>query len=270
MSADKTGSLRRAMAIMRVLANAGGRGAGLTDIARQAQLPHPTAHRLLAQMVEEGMIRRIEGDRRYALGQLTFELGLAAAQHFEVSQVYRPIVSQLARESGDTAYLIVRSGSEAVCIDRRQGASPIRVITLKIGSRRPLGVGAGGLAIIAALPDDDLEDVIRAVALDLDSGWGTSESELRELVGRIRQDGYTLIHNRVFHGVSALGRPIRDSDGRPIAALSVATINQRLPPSRVGELNEHLRRAVHAAETTIAAAALSEAGASGVMSRPVR
>jgi DNA-binding IclR family transcriptional regulator len=269
MTADRTGSLRRAMAIMRVLANTGGRGAGLTDIARQARLPHPTAHRLLAQMVEEGMIRRIEGDRRYALGQLTFELGLAAAQHFDVSQVYRPIVTQLARESGDTAYLVVRSGSEAVCIDRRQGASPIRVITLKIGSRRPLGVGAGGLAIIAALPDEELEDVIRAVAPDLDSGWGTSEPELRELVGRIRQDGYTLIHNRVFQGVSALGQPIRDSYGRPIAAVSVATVNQRLPPSRVGELNEHLQRAVRAAESTITAAALSEAGASGVMSRPV-
>jgi DNA-binding IclR family transcriptional regulator len=270
MTADKTGSLRRAMAIMRVLANAGGRGAGLTDVARQTRLPHPTAHRLLAQMVEEGLIRRIEGDRRYALGQLTFELGLAAAHQFEVRQLYRPIVSQLARESGDTAYLIVRSGSEAVCVDRRQGSSPIRVITLKIGSRRPLGLGAGGLAIIAALPDDELEDVIHAVAPDLDSNWGTSESELREMVARVRRDGYTLIHNRVFQGVSALGRPIRDSRGRPIAAVSVATVNQRLPSSRVGELNEHLRRAVHTAETTIAAAALSDAGASGVMSRPAR
>ena len=270
MSADKTGSLRRAMAIMRVLANAGGRGAGLTEVARQAHLPHPTTHRLLAQMLEEGMIRRVEGDRRYALGQVTFELGLAAAQHFDVGQVYRPIVSQLARDSGDTAYLIVRSGSEAVCVDRRQGSSPIRVITLKIGSRRPLGVGAGGLAILAALPDDELEEVIRAVAPALDSDWATSESELRAMVGQIRRDGHTLIHNRVFQGVSALGQPIRDSAGRPIAAVSVATVNQRLPPSRVSELNEYLRRAVHTAESTSAAAALSDVGASGVMSRPVR
>lgn len=254
MSSDRTGSLRRAMTIMRVLANVDGRGAGLTDIARQAHLPHPTAHRVLAQMVEEGMIRRIEHDRRYVLGPLTFELGLAATQQFEVRHVYRPIVSQLARESGDTAYLIVRSGTEAVCVDRCQGSSPIRVITLRIGSRRPLGVGAGGLAIIAALPDDELEEAIRAIAPDLDANWATSESELRQLIEQIRRDGYTLIHNRVFQGVSALGQPILDSRGRPVAAVSVATVNQRLPPSRVRELNDYLRKAVHAAESTIAGA----------------
>jgi DNA-binding IclR family transcriptional regulator len=259
MGVDKTGSLHRGTAIMRVLSNAGGRGAGLTDVARQARLPHSTAHRLLVQMVEEGLVRRIDGDRRYALGQLTFELGLAAAQHFEVSQVYGPIVSQLARESGDTAYLNVRSGSEAVCVDRRQGSSPIRVITLKIGSRRPLGVGAGGLAIIAALPDDELDHVIPAVAQDLDSNWATSESELREMVARVRHDGYALIHDRVFHGVSALGQPIRDSRGQPVAAISVATVNQRLPSSRVGELSEHLLRAVRTAESMMATAALSGA-----------
>jgi DNA-binding IclR family transcriptional regulator len=259
MVVEKTGSLRRAMLIMRVLANADRGGAGLTDIARQAGLPHPTAHRLLAQLVEEGLIRRVEGDRRYALGALTFELGLAAAQQFEVRKLYRPIVAQLARDSGDTAYLIMRSGAEAVCIDRRQGSSPIRVITLKIGSRRPLGVGAGGLAIIAALPAGDLEDVIRSIAADLESNWHTSEPELREMIELIRRDGHTLIHNRVYQGVSALGQPIRDPSGRPVAAVSVATINQRMRPSRVRELNEYLRRAVHAAETTVAVS-LSGAG----------
>jgi len=260
MGSEQTGSLRRAMAIMRVLANVDARGAGLTDIAQQAHLPHPTVHRLLAQMIEEGMVRRVEGERRYALGAVAFELGLAAARQLEVRQLYRPIITRLARDSGDTAYLIVRSGLEAVCVDRRQGASPVQVITLKIGSRRPLGVGAGGLALLAALPDDERDEVIRGVADDLAADWQTPESELRELVERIHRDGYTLIHNRVFQGVSALGQAIRDPAGRPVAAVSVATINQRMRPSRVRELNDYLLRAVHAAQTTISATALSAAG----------
>jgi DNA-binding IclR family transcriptional regulator len=260
MGSDQTGSLRRAMVIMRVLANVDGRGAGLTDIARQAHLPHPTAHRLLLQMIEEGMARRVENDRRYALGPVAFELGLAAARQLEVRQLYRPIISDLARESGDTAYLIARSGLEAVCVDRRQGTSPVQVITLKIGSRRPLGVGAGGLALLAALPDDERAQVMRAVAADLETDWHTSPTELGELVERIHRDGYTLIHNRVFQGVSALGRPILDAGGRPVAAVSIATINQRMRPSRVRELDEYLRRAVLRAQSTIATAALSAAG----------
>jgi DNA-binding IclR family transcriptional regulator len=257
MNSDQTGSLRRAMAIMRVLANVNEQGAGLTDIAYQAGLPHPTAHRVLAQMLEEGMVRRAEDGRKYALGPLTFELGLAAARQLEVRHLYRPIIAQLASETGDTAYLTVRSGLEAVCVDRRQGASPVQVIALKIGSRRPLGVGAGGLAIVAGLPEQERAEVIRSVAPDLEANWKTPEPELREIIEQIRRDGYTLIRNRVFQGVSALGHPVRDSRGNPVAAVSLATINQRMRPARVRELNEYLHCAVRKIETT--ATALSAA-----------
>lgn len=260
MKAEQAGSLRRAIAIMRVLANVDAGGAGLTDIAQQVGLPHPSVHRLLAQMVEEGMVRRVEGGRRYALGPVAFELGLAAARQFEVRQLYRPIISELARQSGDTSYLIVRSGLEAVCIDRRQGNGPVQVVTLKIGSRRPLGVGAGGLAILAALPEPERRAVASAIGPQLAADYQTTETQLAELIGQIHRDGHTLIHNRVFSGVSALGRPILDAEGRPVAAVSVATINQRMRPPRVRELDGYLRHAVQQAQNTIAAAVLAAAG----------
>lgn len=247
------------MAIMRVLANVDAGGAGLTDVARHVGLPHPSVHRLLAQMVQEGMVRRVDGGR-YALGPVAFELGLAAARQLEVRQLYRPIITELARESGDTAYLVVRSGLEAVCLDRRQGTAPVQVLALKIGSRRPLGVGAGGLAILAALPEAERREVTAAIAPELDADYQTSPDRLAELVDQVHRDGYTLIHNRVFQGVSALGRSIQDADGRPVAAVSIATINQRMRPSRVRELDGYLRRAVHQAQNSIAAAVLSAVG----------
>jgi DNA-binding IclR family transcriptional regulator len=261
MKAEQAGSLRRAVAIMRVLANVDAGGAGLTDIAQHVGLPHPSVHRLLAQMVEEGMVRRVDAGRRYALGPVAFELGLAAARQLEVRQLYRPIISELARQSGDTSYLIVRSGFEAVCIDRRQGNAPVQVVTLKIGSRRPLGVGAGGLAILAALPEAERRTVVSAIGPELETQYQTGPPHLAELMERIRCEGYTLIHNRVFNGVSALGRPILDSEGRPVAAVSIATINQRMRPSRVRELDGYLRHAVQQAQSTIAAAVFAAVGA---------
>lgn len=248
------------MAIMRVLANVDAGGAGLTDIARQVGLPHPSVHRLLAQMVDEGMVRRVDEGHRYALGPVTFELGLAAARQLEVRQLYRPIISELARESGDTAYLVVRSGSEAVCVDRRQGTAPVQVLALKIGSRRPLGVGAGGLAILAALPEQERLAITAAIAPELEAEWRTSPEHLAELVEQVHRDGYTLIHDRVFHGVSALGRPILDADHMPVAAVSIATVNQRMRPTRIRELDGYLRRAVQQAQNSVAAAVLSAVG----------
>lgn len=120
------GSLERALHIVRLLATFGGRGAGLTDLARKSELPHPTVQRLMAQK----LVRQLPANRRYALGPLAFELGLAAAQQFDVREACRPSLMRVAQGVGDTAYLVVRSGFEAVCIDRQEGPSPVRVFTL--------------------------------------------------------------------------------------------------------------------------------------------
>jgi len=62
------------------------------------------------------------------------------------------LLRAFAEEVGDTVYLVVRSGMEAVCLERIEGPSPVRVLTLDSGSRRPLGLGAGGLAILPRYP----------------------------------------------------------------------------------------------------------------------
>src|SRR5690606_4011255 len=109
------------------------------------------------------MVSQIESTRRYRLGRMAFELGLAASSMYDLRDACRAPLRALAETVGDTVYLTVRSGLEGVCEDRYEGPSPVRVITLEIGSRRPLGQGAGGLAILSFLPDGERDQVIDAV-----------------------------------------------------------------------------------------------------------
>ncbi|MDO9278099.1 MAG: IclR family transcriptional regulator [Polaromonas sp.] len=237
VSTERPGLLQRAFAILRFLATKGIRGGALTEIARHVELPHPTAHRLLHQLISEGMVTQLDNERRYALGSLAFELGLSAAQQFDLRGLCRPILQRLALEAGDTAYLVLRSGFEAVCVDLEEGPSPIRVITLQVGSRRPLGVGAGGMALLAALPSTERENVLDAIQPQLDADWGMSRDFLIASIEEAQRKGYTLIRNRVNAGVSAIGRHFTDTTGRPIASLSVAAINERMTPARVKTLS---------------------------------
>jgi DNA-binding IclR family transcriptional regulator len=241
-SVERPGLLHRAFAIMRFLATKGSRGGALTEIARHAELPHPTTHRLLHQLIVEGMVTQLENERRYALGSLAFELGLSAAQQFDIRGLCRPILERLALDAGDTAYLVLRSGHEAVCVDLQEGPSPIRVITLQVGSRRPLGVGAGGMALLAALPVMERENVLDAIQPQLDSEWGMSRDFLTSSIEETHRKGYTLIRNRVNAGVSAMGRHFTDATGRPIASLSVAAINERMTPVRIKTMATLLAR----------------------------
>lgn len=241
---DLVGPLKRAIALLRLLATYGRRGAALTEITAATGLPHPTVHRLLQQLLDERLVFRDEESRRYSLGALTFELGVAAAQQFDIRELCRPTLIRLAEEVGDTAYLVVRSGEEAVCLDRQEGPSPIRVLTLDIGSRRLLGVGAGGLAILAALPETERLSLIAELRDRLVTNWKLPQALLLQSIADAQRAGYALIRNRVTLGTCAIGRHVRDSMGNGIAAISIAAINERMDA----------RRTTFVAEKVIAAA----------------
>jgi DNA-binding IclR family transcriptional regulator len=150
-TAADTGSLRRGVRLLRLLATAGARGSSLTDLASETGMPHPSVHRVLKQLQAERLVEHNPDTRRYRLGPLTFELGLASSTLFDIRDLCEPAMRRLAECTADTVYLVCRSGFDAVCIHRLEGAFPIRTLVLEVGSRRPLGVGAGGLAVLAAI-----------------------------------------------------------------------------------------------------------------------
>jgi DNA-binding IclR family transcriptional regulator len=240
------GALERALDLMRLLATAGGRGTSLTELSQKTGLPHPTVHRLLQRLVAQQLVRQLDSSRKYALGPLAFELGIAAAQQFDMRSLCRPSLQRVAQEVGDTAYLVGRSGSEAVCLDRQEGPSPIRVFTLEIGSRRPLGLGAAGLAILGALGLHEREAVQRDIAALVLRGSGLSQEEFAASVAATAQQGYSFIRNRVTLGVSAVGVAVMNSLDQPIAAISVAAIDARMTPQRISIVTEVLRREARA------------------------
>lgn len=240
------------MVLLRALATAGPRGLPLSRLAALSGLAPSTVHRLLAQLVRERLARQIEDTRCYALGPVVFELGLAASAQFDMRAVCRPAVERLALQAGDTVYVVIRSGDEAVCVDRQEGPSPIRVVTLQIGSRRPLGLGAGGLAILAALPDDERVALTDRLAPRIAAEHDFPGRALRESLAAARRQGYSLIRNRITPGVTAVGVPFRDTLGRVFGAISIAAINARMSAARVAALRPQIAAAVKGIEGALA------------------
>jgi len=246
------GQIERAMLVIRVLASAGARGVPLSALADVTRLAPSTVHRLLTKLIRERVVRQVADSRCYALGPVVYELGLAAARQFDMRAICRPAVERLAHEAGDTVYVVIRSGDEAVCIDRQEGPSPIRVLTLQPGSRRPLGLGAGGLAILAHLPDDERASVLAVVAPIIVQQYQFAARALRDSLEVTRRQGVALIRNRVTAGVTAMGMPFRDTLGHCLGAVSVAGINARMTQTRVDAIKPLLATAVREIERSIA------------------
>lgn len=251
-STSDTGVLARAFGLLRQLAAAGRRGASLSELATQSVLAPGTVHRLLRQLAAQGMVLQVPETRRYALGPVAFELGLAASPH-DMRAIARPLLVRLAERTGDSVFLSQRSFDEAVCIDLQHGPSPIRVVTLEIGTRRPLGAGAGGLAILGALDGAEREAVVQRVGALLAAQWSIPPQVLQDSLQAFDRDGHAVIRNRVHAGISAVGVPVRGPAGQPIAGLSAAALNERMGAARIGLLVGELRAAATQIERALRA-----------------
>ena len=239
--ASAAGSLNRGVGLLKLLATAGARGLALTELAERAGIPHPSAHRVLWQLIEERLVDHDPETRRYRLGPLAFELGIASSTLYDIRDLCDPAMESLARQTEDTVYLVVRSGFDAVCMHRREGVFPIRALVLEVGSRRPLGVGAGGLAVLAAIEEPERQDIIARVAPSLSAFGDLDAHGLAEACDTTRDFGRSLIQNRVSLGITAVGVHFRNPMGQPIGALSVAALTQRMTQARVQQSTELLQ-----------------------------
>ena len=160
----------------------------------------------------------------------------------------------LAEQSQDTVYLSEPSGSEAVCTAREEGAYPIKALPLHVGIRRPLGVGAGGLAILAAMTMPQAQEIMRANAARYRAYGGIDMAYLEASIEEARSRGWASVADKATSGMAAIGVPILDRSGEPLGAISIAAITQRMTVERQTELARMLR--AQCAATSAAMAAL--------------
>ncbi|KGF67891.1 hypothetical protein LL06_19630 [Hoeflea sp. BAL378] len=238
-------SISRAAAVLRVLADLGTPGGTLGDIAKATGFGKGTAHRILAALNDEGFAYQNLTTRRYHLGA---GIGLLArrASVNEIGSFAQPVLMRLAEETGDTAYIQVREGLRSVCIGRQQGTYPIKTLSLDVGQSRPLGVGSGGLAILASLAQSEITAVIEANARWL-AEFPAFEGD--KLVGLVRQTqslGYAYVEGLVLPGINAIAVPVLGADGHPLASLSITAIAERIHGDRAlwlaGLLREEARQ----------------------------
>ncbi len=243
-------TVARAIQLLRLVASSQSRNLRLVDIAEMAALDKSTAHRLLQRLVHERMLVRDAGLRGYRLGPLLYELGLAALPETNLRELSQPALHALAQGTGDMAFLVMRSGFETVCLDRIAGNFAIQTMTQGVGDRHPLGVGAGGLAVLAALADGETRIVLKAIAPQL-RRYRLTERTLRERIELTRERGSAVDEGSAALDVTAVGRAIRDRAGSPIAAVFVASIKSRMTEIRQREVDKRLAACVAAIESAV-------------------
>jgi DNA-binding IclR family transcriptional regulator len=232
----------RLFALLRALGDGSPQGERVSQLAGRMGLSQPTTHRLLRSLVNEGMVEQCTRSKRYRLSLAFFALAARAGQAGNLREVVRPSLLRLSASLGDSLFLLARAGFDAVCLDRSEGPYPIRTFTGDVGGRIALGVGQGSLAILAFLPDEEREEVIRYNLPRLRDIHHYDEVSLRLELDNVRALGYAGRNTGALEGMAGVAVPILTAEGHAVAALSVATITDRLGPPRMSMVVELLKR----------------------------
>lgn len=244
---EAAGSLNRAALLVRAIARGGTEGAGLAELVAATALPRPTVHRVLDMLGEIGWVERDTASRRFFLGQEIHALGIVAAARHPVARAAATELARLVEDIGQTVYLSIRSGLDAVCAARQESRARIQTLVLKVGSQVPIGRGAGSMALLAALPIQEAEAIVAAnrgryVAEHADF----DEAVFRAALDEARARGFSSHDSLFTRGISGIGVAVRDGAGYPLAAVSTAFVGDWLGPEEracfVVRLNEAAER----------------------------
>ncbi|WKA26485.1 IclR family transcriptional regulator [Bradyrhizobium roseum] len=228
-------SIARLDILMSALSTEPRRGMRLNEICRTTGLGKATAHRLLSGLVAYRLADFDEESQRYFVGFKIFTWASGAADRYGLLTLARPSLERLVERYQDAVYLTVRSGDEAVCVERLEGSYPIKTLIFEVGSRRPLGIGAGSAAILAALPPTEQSSILARNAKNR-RAYDVSDDDLRQIVTAARLNGYTFVDGKIVPGICTVGAAISLESGDPIGAISISSISERMAKDRRSDI----------------------------------
>lgn len=221
--------MERAIATLRAVAMLGG-NATLAQVARATGLNRTTAYRLMRCLCEQRMLQFDDDRARYEMGPLVSELDVSGHGLRNIAARLRRTLQSIAQQTRLTTYLVARSGTEVVCLDLIEADAAVRAVPLSLGSRLPLGVGAGSLALLASLPDDAIDRIVASneSLLSVFGGGTLDAEEIRRRVDASRAQGYAFSQQSVATGICGIGLRVPSSDAAPELAISVSLARSTL------------------------------------------
>lgn len=200
---------------------------GVSDIARDLGVAKSNVHKILRNLEERGYVRG--RDHRYGLGLRLWQLGATAVSGLGLRQVALPTMEKLTELTGEGTLLSVYDRGDVTYLEKVNSPQPV-ITTTTIGGRSPAFCSATGKAILAWLPDDEVEAALAGPLERFNDVTVTDPVLIRQDLADVRRRGFAVNHGAwrgEIHGVAA---PIRDYSGKVIAALGIAG-----PAFRFGE-----------------------------------
>ena len=212
-------SVNRALTALELVADAG--EIGVSELGRQLGVHKATASRLAAVLAERGLLERDPVTERYRIGFGLVRLAGAAMSGLDLVRLARPILETLAERAREATNLGVRSGDDIVYVDQISGTRSIVTVSW-VGKRTPMHCTSNGKVLLAWAEETDRDRVLEGPLETFTPHTVVDPDALRAELVSVRTRGYAQAVEEFEDGLNAVAAPVRQADGRVIAALGVS------------------------------------------------
>ena len=224
--------LDRAINILEFIGQQSNGEAGLPELSAAMKLHKTTTHRIAHVLESRGLLRRGLDSNRYRLGLHLYDLGCQALDHVNIRDEARPLMTRVAYEVGETVHLALLDRAEVLYIERIEAQRSLTMGS-KLGARNPVYCTALGKAILAHIPESEVDRILSASRMEARTrNTITNVLALKRELERIRDRGYAIDDEEIEEGVRCVAAPILNAGNRAVAAVSVSGPSSRITPDR--------------------------------------
>ena len=208
----------------------------LEQVARMTGLNESTALRYLLSLSRHGFVERDDDTGLFRLGLGLFRLGTLAMDSRDILSLADPVMANLQAQFGESVNLAAYQQDKVVLI-RVLGRPDSMRKEGKVGETDPWHATSLGKAILAALPQDEVNDILMGITLQgYTPNTKTNLTDLTRELNSTRQQGYSVDDEEVVEGLRCVGVAIRGHKGRVQYALSLSGPKSRMTYSRIQEI----------------------------------
>jgi len=212
----------------------------MTEISEKLGLYPSTIHRILDTLKHWGYVEQDPKSQKYRLGLKLLELGMAKFHQMDLVKEATPHLKELVRLCNETTHLGVLEEGEVLYLAKEESSQTIRMISY-VGKRAPLHCTALGKVLLAHLsPEERKKTLGEKVLRRLTENTITDKEELEKELSKVREQGFALDREENEKDVRCIAAPIRNYQGKVIAAISISSPIFRVDKKAQNNLKEAL------------------------------
>src|ERR1700690_1125850 len=238
----KVQALDRAFAVLDLLGESE-TPLGLAQVASSLQLHKSTAHRFLMVLERHRMVERTTSGK-FRLGLRLFDFGNCAIEQYDLRDRAQPHLRRLVAETEETAHLCILEAARVIYIDKIEPARSVRMIT-RVGASNPVHCTSVGKAMLAFLPEDRANEVIKKTRFEKFTPRTIATVEaLRAEMEKTRRRGYAVDDEEFEEGLRCIAVPLLDAQRLPVAAVTISGPSFRVTAQKLPSIANQLLQCV--------------------------